>query len=61
MFGIGDIISIGISKVDTPVDVITFHAVGAKILFLLCLLDMDDTKLLINNLSQTLIQCGNTS
>lgn len=57
MFGIRENISIGTMKVNTPVGVITFHVVEAKAPFLLCLRDVDDMKLLFDNLNNTLIKC----
>jgi hypothetical protein len=59
-FGIGQDQSLGTVNVPTPIGTITFHVVPADTPFLMCIQDMDNMGVKIDNLQNLLIQRGKT-
>lgn len=54
-FGIGTSLSLGSTRVNTPVGNVEFHIMPTNTPFLLSLADMDKLKVYFNNLTNTLI------
>jgi hypothetical protein len=55
-FGKGDAISLGTTRVNTPVGTVEFHIVPANTPFLFCIDDMDDLRVRLDNIRNVLVK-----